>query len=66
VLRDFHAERSSVGFNPSSVTIRNVYFQYGTSLSEPHLRVPEPATVLLLVPAVIAVMAGGVRARRKR
>ncbi|HEX2343216.1 MAG TPA: XDD4 family exosortase-dependent surface protein [Vicinamibacterales bacterium] len=55
-----------VGFNPSSVTIRNVYFQYGTSLSEPHLRVPEPATVLLLVPAVIAVMAGGVRARRKR
>jgi hypothetical protein len=50
----------------SQATVGNVYFQYGTSLSEPHIRVPEPATLLLMVPAVVAVLAGGVRSRRKR
>jgi hypothetical protein len=54
------------GFNLTYAAIGNVYFQYGTSFSEPHVSVPEPATVLLLVPGVIAVVAGSVRARRKR
>jgi hypothetical protein len=53
-------------FNLSYASIGNVYFQYGTSLSEPHISVPEPATVLLLVPGVIAVLAGRARSRRKR
>jgi hypothetical protein len=34
------------GFSLSSV--ENVSFQYGTSLTEPNLRVPEPASVMLL------------------
>jgi hypothetical protein len=50
----------------SRATIGNVYFQYGTSLSEPHISVPEPATILLMVPGALAVLAGSVRSRRKR
>jgi hypothetical protein len=52
------------GFSLTNYTYRptNVYFQYGTSL----VSVPEPATLLLLVPGVTAVLVGRRRLRRKK
>lgn len=45
-----------------SSAVRNVSFQYGTSLSEPNLRVPEPSSMLLLTLGLGAV---GIGRRRK-
>ena len=36
----------ATGFDPTSIT--NVSFQYGTALTEPNIRVPEPTSLLLL------------------
>lgn len=42
------------GFDPSA-SVTNVSFQYGTSLTEPNLRVPEPGTLMLLGSGLIGV-----------
>jgi hypothetical protein len=54
------------GFALSYAAIQNVSFQYGTSPTEPRVRVTEPATLLLVVTGIAAVLVDGVRSRRKR
>src|SRR5262245_5346327 len=46
-------------FTPSSSNVQNVFFQYGTSLSEPGISVPAPATISLLGVALLGVAAIG-------
>ena len=55
----------SSGYDVSRIT--NVTFQYGTSLSEPHVSVPEPGSLLLLVvsAAFVARRRGAVRSRKE-
>ncbi len=50
---EFRLSGVPVGFAPEAV-IGNVVFQYGTSLSEPFI--PEPASILLVVPAAFRLM----------
>jgi hypothetical protein len=51
-----------VDFDPSNANFRNVSFQYGTSLSEPNVPVPEQGTLLLLGSGLMGV---GVLGRKK-
>jgi hypothetical protein len=55
-----------LGFSLATTAPSNIYFQYGTSLSEPRVSVPEPATLLLLLPGLGAVVAERARSRRKK